>query len=191
MNRLELLGTKTKTTKATTTARNAKKTPKAQTVKPTTKNATVAKREKKGIETRQDNANAYQEDQPDRSRDRRTWQIEGRDELQSDGRGDAGRGSLVDTQRGQRLTRHSTLRSCGRSTPRAKTPDSARPSEATLRWPATSRTPTTNRHHNAHKAARRGLVSLMEAHFARWSTASPVAAPPRDLRPYNHQLRSC
>ena len=108
MNRLELLGTKTKTTKATTTARNAKKTPKAQTVKPTTKNATMAKREKKGIETRQDNANAYQEDQPDRSRDRRTWQIEGRDELQSDGRGDAGRGSLVDTQGGN--ARRDTLR---------------------------------------------------------------------------------
>jgi hypothetical protein len=39
--------TKTKTTKATTTARNAKKEIKAQTAKPTTKNATVAKRDAK------------------------------------------------------------------------------------------------------------------------------------------------
>ena len=39
--------TKTKTTKATTTARNAKKATKAQTAKPTTKTATVAKRDAK------------------------------------------------------------------------------------------------------------------------------------------------
>ena len=39
--------TKTKTTKATTTARNAKKATKAQTAKPITKNATVAKRDAK------------------------------------------------------------------------------------------------------------------------------------------------
>ena len=43
--------TKTKTTKATTTARNAKKTPKAQTAKPTTKTATVAKRDAKESKT--------------------------------------------------------------------------------------------------------------------------------------------
>jgi hypothetical protein len=39
--------TKTKTTKATTAARNAKKATKVQTAKPTTKNATVAKRDAK------------------------------------------------------------------------------------------------------------------------------------------------
>jgi hypothetical protein len=39
--------TKTKTTKATTTARNAKKATKAQTAKPKTKDATVAKRDAK------------------------------------------------------------------------------------------------------------------------------------------------
>lgn len=39
--------TKTKSTKANTTARNAKKATKVQTVKPTTKNATVAKRDAK------------------------------------------------------------------------------------------------------------------------------------------------
>jgi hypothetical protein len=39
--------TKTKTTKATTSARNAKKATKVQTAKPATKNATVAKRDAK------------------------------------------------------------------------------------------------------------------------------------------------
>ena len=79
--------TKTKTTKPTSTARNAKKATKRQN-QGQQDERTRGQTRRQGIET------GRQEDQPARSRDNRAGQIEGRHELQSDGRGDAGRRPL-------------------------------------------------------------------------------------------------
>jgi len=100
--------TKTKTTKATTTARNAKKATKVQTGQACDEERDRGQTRRQGIKNAQASRNAGQEDQPDRSRDHCPWQIEGRDELQGDGRGHAGRGPLVVIRR--RNTRREAIR---------------------------------------------------------------------------------